>query len=156
MPASQLYRSLIENPTKNIARRRGPIMKLTGYLAEQRLQNAEIRLLGPQQFELDAAMWYGAIETGPYSMLLRKLFHIFYYAGVMCNRNDEGWTDWSTYSSANVASLLSHGQRVLVQIPTIPKRGPRALDMAQPAEPDSQAEDSPPTASRLGHAGDLH
>jgi len=123
MSAAQLYRSLIQNPTKNIARRRNPVMKLTGYLPEQKLQNSEIRVLGPQQFELDAAMWYGAIETGPYSMLLRKLFHLFYYAGVMCNRNDEGWKDWSTCSSANVASLLSHGQRVLVQIPPIQKGG---------------------------------
>jgi len=123
MPASQLYQSLIENPTKNLARRRGPIMKLTGYLPEQKLQNSEIRVLGPQQFELDAAMWYGAIRTGPYKWLLTKLFHIFYNAGVMCNRNDEGWKDWSTYSSANVASLLSHGQRVLVQIPTSQKGG---------------------------------
>jgi putative RNase toxin 11 of polymorphic toxin system len=123
MAASQLYQLFIENPTKNIARRRSPIMKLTGYLPEQKLQNSEIRLLGTQQFELDAAMWYGAIRTGPYKWLLTKLFHIFYHAGVMYNRNDQGWKDWSTDSSGNVASLLSHGQRVLVQIPTRQKGG---------------------------------
>jgi len=75
-----------------------------------------------QQWDLDAALWFGAIETGPCSDVIKKLFHIFYYGGVMY-RFQNAWLDWHDNPFANVASLLSHGQRVLVQIPTAAKGG---------------------------------
>jgi hypothetical protein len=132
MPASQLYQLLIANPTKNVdeVKKYAASIKVgvhltpkeLGLLPEQKLQDAGLRRYG-QQFDLDAAMWYGAIKTGPYKMFLTKLFHIFYYAGVIYHGMNEGWQDWSFNPFGNVASLLSHGQRVLVQIPTRQKGG---------------------------------
>lgn len=135
MPASHLYQFLIENPTKNVQElqrnRAGRTAVQVGvHMTPQELgMLPEQRLLGPgqrtfgQQFDLDAAMWYGAIKTGPYALLLRKIFHIFYYAGVLYNRGNSIWDDWSENRFGNVASLLSHGQRVLVQIPSWEKGG---------------------------------
>jgi hypothetical protein len=117
--ASTWFNLMIENPTKNAA-----VMssEAGGLLLPRRdLVNLSIRL-HEQQFQLDAAMWYGAITTGPYSDVLLKLFSIFYYAGIIYRAGDS-WQDWSKNPGTNVASLLSHGQRVLVQIPTSQKGG---------------------------------
>ena len=134
MAASQLYERLIDFPTKNVKRlQRDPITRFAarmnvqvdprqaGMLPETRLGPFDLRQTH-QQFELDAAMWYGAIRTGPCSTLLRKIFHLFYHAGVIYKTRD-GWGDWSLNHFVNVASLLSHGQRVLVQIPSVKKGG---------------------------------
>ena len=77
-----------------------------------------------QQSLLDAAMWYGAIHTGPCGDTIQKIFHIFYYAGVMYRSKDK-WDDWSNNQFVNTACLLSHGQRVMVQIPTKKDGGDR-------------------------------
>ena len=128
MPASQLYRQFVENPTRNIISRRDVSTRDNPFgrsrlhvLPQRQLLTLDIRTTG-QQFELDAAMWYGAIKTGPWKMLLTKIFHIFYHAGVMYTIKG-GWKDWSTNKDGNVASLLSHGQRVLVQIPSVENGG---------------------------------
>jgi hypothetical protein len=145
MPASQLYQLIIENPTFNVTKLKdnpiwGQIIRSPnealkqvarvitpagiGLRPEQTLPAIEHRS-DFQQFQLDAAMWYGAIATGPCTDLLLKLFHIFFYAGVMycTTRNCSSWEDWNSNGSGNVASVLSHGQRVLVQIPSIQKGG---------------------------------
>jgi len=121
--ASTWYNLMIENPTKN-----SPVMASdAGGLLLPRRDLADLGIRGnDQQFQLDAAMWYGAIKTGPFKDVLRRLFHIFYYAGVIYRTHHRHWVwaDWSNNpAGANVASLLSHGQRVLVQIPTAAKGG---------------------------------
>lgn len=132
MAASRLYEMLIDNPTKNMKRiqakgiealMREPVERRTqGLLPEARFMHDVSQRQYHQQFELDAALWYGAILTGPYGMLLRKIFHMFYYAGIIYD-DGAGWKDWADNGLVNVASLLSHGQRVLVQIPPISKGG---------------------------------
>lgn len=134
MAASQLYQLLIDYPTRNVKRLQRDRLtrwagrmnvqmdpRQVGMLPETRLMPFDLRQMG-QQFQLDAAMWYGAISTGPCSTLLRKIFHLFYHAGVIYKTRD-GWGDWSLNHFVNVASLLSHGQRVLVQIPSVKNGG---------------------------------
>ena len=87
------------------------------------LDNITLRQFS-QQLLLDAAMWYGAIHTGPYGDTIQKIFHIFYYAGVMYRSKDK-WDDFSNNKYVNTACLLSHGQRVMVQIPTTKDGGDR-------------------------------
>ncbi|BBO88767.1 hypothetical protein [Desulfosarcina ovata] len=133
MHASQLYELMIINPTWNVRKLRqaktaGTLNLHTtpqqlGLRPERRLRGTDARQFD-QQFELDSAMWYGAIITGPHSITLIKLFHIFYHAGVIY-KTSEGWNDWIDNPFGNVASLLSHGQRVMVQIPSIPAGGDR-------------------------------
>lgn len=130
MSARALYDALIINPTRNvdkIRQRGGPnALGLTpqqiGLLPETRLLPTNQRQF-TQQFDLDAAMWYGAIATGPNSLVALRLFHVFYYAGVIYNSGRGTWGDWSDNPFGNLASLLSHGGRVLVQIPTTNKGG---------------------------------
>ena len=121
MAASTFYNLLIENPTKNVdlmqSGAQGPLRP------GMELHPDRHRRLNIQQFQLDAAMWYGAIKTGPFKDVLLRLFSIFYYAGIIY-WDGNSWADWSENPArANVASLLSHGQRVLVQIPTSQKGG---------------------------------
>ncbi len=123
MAASALYKDWIANVTAvtkaKKARRLNPrLIALPGRPFQQNVDHRALR----DQFDVDAAMWYGAIETGPYSFLLRQLFHTFYHAGVLY-RNGALWVDWSTNGRANVAALLSHGQRVLIQIPDLKHGG---------------------------------
>jgi len=140
MAASQLYQMLIVNSTWNtkVIRSRGATAMYaaaaSGDTPQQLGLRPETRLLGTegrqfsQQFQLDAAMWYGAISTGPYSDVIRKLFHMFYYAGVIYASGDNGWSDWTNNYFGNVAALLSHGQRVLVQIPATQHGGGELWD----------------------------
>jgi hypothetical protein len=134
---------MIENPTKNAKfiadtfgllergersdRKVRALDEAPGLLLPER----KLGLLGGRgildQFQLDAALWYGAIKLGPYSHVLRTLFHIFYYAGVIYWAGKH-WADWAFCPNANVASLLSHGQRVLVQIPTVQNGGGELWD----------------------------
>jgi hypothetical protein len=117
MSAQACYQSLIVRPTRNArlkqALREGKPAPQPE--AEEPLPDVNARQFS-QQLRLDAAMWYGAIETGPNRIPITKLFHLFYYAGVLYLR-DGGWADWRDNNLANVASLLSHGQRVMVQLP---------------------------------------
>jgi hypothetical protein len=143
MAASHFYQSLIVNPTKNRdkIRQAGGSRALVlsaqgvqqlGLLPETRLQPSDQRDF-TQQFELDAAMWYGAILKGPNRRVTLRLFHLFYYAGVIykAGTGADDWEDWEDNSFGNLASLLSHGGRVLVQIPTIPNGGGRLWNWLQ-------------------------
>ncbi|MFN7726932.1 MAG: hypothetical protein ACK5QH_17890 [Rubrivivax sp.] len=132
MSAAALYQDLIVNPTfnmKRIQRAGGPralglSTKDLGLRPETKLKDPEKRQFD-QQFELDAAMWYGAIMTGPNSYTTLRLFHLFYYAGVIyrAGKGEGEWDDWSNNGFGNLASLLSHGGRVTVQIPTLAQGG---------------------------------
>jgi hypothetical protein len=117
MAASMLYNDWIVNVTAVMkakkARRLNP--RLATLAGRPFQQNVDRRAI-TDQFDVDAAMWYGAIDTGPYSFLLRQLFHTLYQAGVLY-RNGTQWLDWAANPLFNVAALLSHGQRVLIQIP---------------------------------------
>jgi hypothetical protein len=127
MAASALYQALIRNPMHNIdlirqdphAMAKSPAA--LGLLPETMTRFGQRRPV-VQQFRIDAAMWYGALHTGPFDDIIRKIFHLFYYAGVIY-RAEAGWNDWAYNRYGNVASLLSHGQRVLVQLPIIPRGG---------------------------------
>ena len=132
MSASQLYQSMIVNSTYNMKKIQkeggskvlGMSVQQLGLRPETSIKSPEQRKYG-QQFEIDAAMWYGAIMTGPNSYEILRLFHLLYYAGVIYKSGKESnaWDDWSNNRFGNVASLLSHGGRVMVQIPTIGKGG---------------------------------
>jgi len=150
MSAQSLYESLIVNPTKNVDKLRDTIRKVgaptttadvarLGLLPETRLQTPELRQF-TQQFELDAAMWYGAIMTGPNSLVTLKLFHLFYRAGVIykSGKGNSEWRDWADNSFGNLASLLSHGGRVLVQIPNLSNGGGCLWDWLQMEDAISQ------------------
>lgn len=131
MSAKLLYEQLIANTTWNTnnvrkekmaAKRRNADFN-TNILMRLRPQKTLKPLNArqfDQQFELDAAMWYGAIMAGskPFGKTILRLFTIFYRAGVIYKTTD-GWEDWRLNSFGNLASLLSHGQRVLVQIPDL-------------------------------------
>jgi len=132
MSAAALYQDLIANPTFNMKRiqRAGGANALgrstqdLGFRPETKLKDPEKRQFD-QQFELDAAMWYGAIMTGPNAYTILRLFHMFYYAGVIyrSGKGNGEWDDWSNNNFVNLASLLSHGGRVTVQIPTLRQGG---------------------------------
>lgn len=120
MSARTWWDLLIGNPTLNI---NDIIQKRAARRPEIHLDDITLRQF-TQQAQLDAAMWYGAILTDPLSYIIKKIFHIFYWTGVMY-RSKGGWDDWSNNKFVNTASLLSHGQRVMVQIPTTKDGGDR-------------------------------
>lgn len=121
MAASALYNDWIVNITGITKMKKA--RRLNPRLHRLRAFEADVdRRALTTQFEVDAAMWYGAIDTGPYSFLLRQLFHTLYYGGVLY-KNGAQWLDWSTNARFNVSALLSHGQRVLVQIPDLKHGG---------------------------------
>lgn len=70
------------------------------------------------QYERDIAMWYGELKYGGKkgAELSRKILGAFYNNGVMYRKKDGKWADFSDLKIP-VASLLSHGGRVLIQIP---------------------------------------
>jgi hypothetical protein len=75
--------------------------------------------------QLDAALWYGASTSGMYQETVKKLFHLFYHAGVMYKgKSTQSWLDWADDEHLKLASLLSHGDRVMVQIPSSDGRDP--------------------------------
>lgn len=126
MPASQLYQTFIVNSTYNVNAIR-PYRAAAQALTPQDFRLRPETVVRPQrdftqQLQIDAAMWYGAINTGPFSDVITKLFHLFYYGGVIY-RFQNSWLDWHDCPFGNVASLLSHGQRVMVQIPTLARGG---------------------------------
>jgi hypothetical protein len=82
--------------------------------------NAILSLRGEQeQYEMDCAMWYGAL-TDPVGdankrLMLKRIFSVLYYGGLMVRTRD-GWSFWNG-SGVPVAAALSHGGRVLIQLP---------------------------------------
>ncbi len=72
-----------------------------------------------EQYERDVAMWYGYCRNGSKgAKLALKLFSIFKFAGVMYRDSTGTWQDFTqTFPHVPVASLLSHGGRILIQLP---------------------------------------
>lgn len=71
-----------------------------------------------EQFELDTAMWYGAYcNQGDHNkeFMILRIFLVLHYGGLFFQR-DHAWSPWSG-SGIPLASALSHGGRVLVQLP---------------------------------------
>jgi hypothetical protein len=78
-----------------------------------------------RQFQLDIALWYGAIHhpaSPAEGAFLRRLFGVFFYGGLLFKDDQGTWYDWNAaYAGRNptvpVAAVLSHGGRVLIQLP---------------------------------------
>lgn len=86
--------------------------------------NMEHRLLwlhhrsAQQQFELDTAMWYGAYQfcrNNDKKYLIARIFMVLQWGGLFFQR-DQAWSTWNG-SGIPLASALSHGGRVIVQLP---------------------------------------
>jgi len=80
------------------------------------------------QFEWDARMWYGAMispGSAEIGAFLRRLFTVLFYAGISANTGTEDlpvWQDFNSpwpgaYTGIPVAAALSHGGRVIIQLP---------------------------------------
>ncbi|RMF35868.1 MAG: hypothetical protein D6747_01630, partial [Chlorobiota bacterium] len=82
-------------------------------------ENGTVTILrdAQQQFELDVAFWYGTLTRGNRDEreFIRRVFVVLYYGGLMY-RSEQGWLPWSS-SGIPIASVLSHGGRVLIQLP---------------------------------------
>jgi hypothetical protein len=80
-----------------------------------------------EQFELDVAFWYGALTEGKHEEieLLRRVFTILYYGGLLYY-GSSGWDQWSR-SNIPIAAALSHGGRVLIQLPRASSGEPDAF-----------------------------
>lgn len=108
MSAQQIYNSIM---TPGM-----PVVK--GYYQSPTHLNSAKR-----QFDMDTALWYGAIkhsQTPDEAAFLRRLFGIIFYGGVSFKDKDNIWHDlWGAHGHNNlpVAAMLSHGGRVLVQLP---------------------------------------
>jgi Novel toxin 11 len=78
-----------------------------------------------RQFDLDVALWYGAIAhpaSPDEGAFLTRLFGVLYYGGILFKDNQDNWHDWNAaYGARNptvpVAAALSHGGRLLIQLP---------------------------------------
>ncbi|KXB97465.1 MAG: hypothetical protein AA908_06295 [Chlorobi bacterium NICIL-2] len=70
-----------------------------------------------QQFELDVAFWYGTLTRSNEDEreFIRRVFVVLYFGGLMY-RSAQGWLPWSS-SGIPIAAVLSHGGRVLIQLP---------------------------------------
>lgn len=81
-----------------------------------------------QQFELDAATWYGTLERSrdPHKKaMLRRLFGVLRFGGLAFKRNG-GWSYWYS-TNMPIATALSHGGRILIQTPVDDDVGPDSL-----------------------------
>jgi hypothetical protein len=73
-----------------------------------------------EQYERDIAMWYGQLKYAgdKGKELAQRLLGLLYNAGVMYRKKDGSWHDvTSVKPEIPVASLVSHGGRIVVQLP---------------------------------------
>jgi len=75
-------------------------------------------------YELDVAMWYGTLLTakGNLKKFLIRMFSVIYYGGLMFRSKDGTWKLWLE-TGTPLASTLSHGGRILIQLPTAKVKG---------------------------------
>lgn len=81
-----------------------------------------------QQFELDAASWYGTLKysrDADKAAMLKRLFSVLHFAGLVFKRHGA----WSYWYSTNmpIATALSHGGRILIQTPVDDDVAPDSL-----------------------------
>jgi len=71
------------------------------------------------QFERDVAMWYGYCkDNSKGAQLCLRLFSLLQQVGVLYKESNGAWGDFSTdFPNMPVASLLSHGGRILFLLP---------------------------------------
>jgi len=72
-----------------------------------------------EQFELDVAFWYGTLTQGDPNEreFLKRVFIVLYYGGLLYY-GPSGWAEWAR-SDIPIAAVLSHGGRVLIQLPRV-------------------------------------
>jgi len=82
-----------------------------------------------EQFQMDTAMWYGTLTQTSFRGLtdfpseiidlLKRLFLTIQRAGLFLRTETGGWGPWNNHAGRNtppLASALSHGSRVLIQV----------------------------------------
>jgi len=79
------------------------------------------------QFELDVAFWYGTLIQGDPNEreFLKRVFTVLYYGGLLYY-GPSGWAEWAR-SDIPIAAVLSHGGRVLIQLPRVQNGAPDAF-----------------------------
>lgn len=70
------------------------------------------------QIVQDVGMWYGALKSDS-TGTLGRIFQTLYYGGLFVYR-DNGYVPWAGFRTA-IAVALSHGGRVIFQLPAQPK-----------------------------------
>jgi len=74
-----------------------------------------------KQFEVDTAMWHGAIHhPGSHwkGEFLKRLFCVLAYGGLVVKRDVDTWVAWADWKGgAPICSSISHGARVLITLP---------------------------------------
>lgn len=70
-----------------------------------------------EQYEMDVAMWYGTLENSSSlkKEVIKRVLTTLYYGGLMYKRNGV-WQKWSE-SDVPIVSSISHGGRVVIQLP---------------------------------------
>lgn len=77
-----------------------------------------------QQYDLDVAMWYGAFEKSSDDIrgFLARIYGILSFGGLLFRDGVGNWKLWSD-CDIPVASALSHGGRVMIQLPESDNEG---------------------------------
>ncbi len=93
--------------------------KKIGERQAKEIRTLLLRCTEQEQYERDVAMWYGYCRSGSKgAKLTLKLLSIFKFAGIMYRDSNGTWQDFThTFPHVPVASLLSHGGRILIQLP---------------------------------------
>ncbi|MDB5919345.1 MAG: hypothetical protein JWR40_3579 [Massilia sp.] len=124
----ECHEKWIEGPTEMMERRRTndstatllrenkipqfPTTDLNGAAIQARLEKCDLS----EQYERDVAMWYGYCKDGSKgAQLALRIFGMMKTFGVLY-KHSEGWK-CTSHLNIPIASLLSHGGRVLVLLP---------------------------------------
>jgi len=110
-----------------------------------------------QQFEHDVLMWKEAIVSpgdASVATVLNKLFYLIGHYGIAINVATEGPARWVDGNTQNIpiASYLSHGGRIIIQLPVRTTNSNRALDLWNNLKGDSNVIVRRTTSSHRLHA----
>lgn len=103
--AAEAYMMMVENGTKL----KKPLYGNLDALTEQ------------QQYMLDTAMWYGTVENADQAIMsfLARLFTTLMFGNLHYRDKKGKWIPWKN-CGIPICSSISHGGRVLLQLPNIP------------------------------------